>query len=51
MNRGIQDPTDFVMRARSEIAEVYRSEHELGDNQDLLQRCADGVEEICPTQT
>jgi len=51
MNHGIQDPRAFVMQARIEIAEVCRSEHDLRDNQDLLQRFADGMEEHCPTQT
>ncbi len=51
MNHGIQDPTDFVMRAHSEIAAVHRSEHDLRDSQDLLQRSAAGREENCPTQT
>ena len=51
MNHGIQDSTDFVMRAYDQIAEVCRSERDLRDNQDLLQRFADGMEEHCPTQT
>ena len=51
MNHGIQDPTDFVMRAHSKIAEVYRSEHDLRDNQDPLRRFADGMEENYPSQT